>query len=248
MERLHTSAPALVLLICLHAFFGCCKAFPQFQGGSNDTTLVVGETLTLTCNFSEPVDGNKFVFWKKGKPVIGSCPGRLACFKVGEESTNDSRITFDSREGRWFQLNISNVTILDAGSYECELYYSDDNNNKHHHTIDTMGVLVLPLQVVSEGASESTTKTSSLTSEPFTTISQPAIKSSLEGSMLTTESSTKKLSLPTKSSPSKMSPLTTEERKPTPQFTQSIIVRTSNSNILSDQTDSKQGQFSLNIH
>ena len=250
--RLHASTPTLALLICLHAFCCCFSASLQFQSESTDMTLVVGETMTLTCNFSEPIVEDEYIIWKRGSD-IGACYGSrvILCYKVGDVSTHDSRIKFYSRERQWFKLIISNVTISDAGSYECEWYFKDDSNNTRLQTIETMEVLVLPLQVVFEGSPKSTTKTSPITSphhRPSNTTSHPAIKSSPERSVLTTRSSAKKLALPTKSSSSiKMSPLTTEERKPTPQSTQSITVRTSNSNILSDQTDSKQGQFSLNI-
>ena len=185
------SAPPFALLICLQAFLCCniiyCGAFPQFQSGSDDTTVVVGDPLALTCTFSEPFEENQFVFWKREKAVIGVCQGGSICYKVGYPWASDSRTNLYSQKRQWFMLMISNVTISDAGSYECGL----SGNDNYYQTANLMGVSVVPLQVVSGRQLESTPKTSQLTITYFPTPSQSTATSPPKGSKLATKLSPK---------------------------------------------------------
>ena len=47
------------------AFFCCFRASLQFKIESTEMTVIVGETLALMCNFSEPVE-EEYVIWKGG--------------------------------------------------------------------------------------------------------------------------------------------------------------------------------------
>ena len=74
MKRMQASAPTLLLLILL-AFFCCFRASLQFEIESTEMTVVVGETLALTCNLSEPIEKDELVSWKKRESLYWILPG-----------------------------------------------------------------------------------------------------------------------------------------------------------------------------
>ena len=153
MEGVYFPVSAAVIFgICLHLVInGPCMAYPELQTGSNDTIIIAGERLTLQCIFSElPVgkDSVLWTWWRRSRTMsyVGRCdmnghPGR-ECDKF-QEFRNDSRISLIHRERQMFQLMISNITIYDAGFYECG---REGGNISGFHSLHSIQVTVVPLQ------------------------------------------------------------------------------------------------------
>ena len=150
MEGVHFPVSAASIFgICLHLVInGPCMAYQELQTGTDDTMIIVaGERLALECIFSElPVEEGYIVFWRRAKFFVGACdvnkdPGQ-ECYKY-DVFHNDSRISLVQREGKTFHLLLTNITIYDAGFYECELA---TENSSFRHSLYSVQVAVVPLQ------------------------------------------------------------------------------------------------------
>ena len=111
----------LLLLLCAQHMLVCCQTRTYTVFGSNDATVLVGENLTLTCNFSEAVDAN--MIWAlvtQQRDYIGRCKRNDTCIKF-LAFKSDSRFTMVQNGGQIFQLIISDLNITDSGRYECGL-------------------------------------------------------------------------------------------------------------------------------
>ena len=138
---------AVIFCICL-VINDHCMAYPALQTGCDDTIIkIAGERLTLESISSElPVGEGYSVLWRRAKFYVGRChingdPGR-ECYKF-KEFRNDSRISLVQREGKTFQLLISNITIYDAGFYECGREHVVGNNS-NFHSLYSVQVAVVP--------------------------------------------------------------------------------------------------------
>ena len=102
-----------LFLICLGPSCGCCQTLPYtvLVSGSNDTTVTVGENLTLTCNVSDPVSHD--MIWTVNTTVqIGHCRNGGVC-----HSFDNSKFCLEHQDQQVFTLGIINVTVSDAGLY-----------------------------------------------------------------------------------------------------------------------------------
>ena len=263
MERLHVTLRGIALsLMCLHVLTCGCNAYSQLELVTANTTAAVGETMTLECRFSERIgiDGGYSVHFKKATVVIGACsnndrdPGD-ECFQY--ESSRDSRFTLAMRHQQEFNLTISDISISDAGSYQCNLFFQN-NSESSTHSSNVLQVLVVPLKTT--GLPESFGHTPTPTTTPSSKGTTLRTTFSTTGSTLTSKSSL----IPTTKTSTKISPgttrgsskqsilatnssriyLTTKDHKTeqTPQVTHSNFLRTSTSHFPPDKTDTTQGK------
>ena len=123
-----------VLSVCFPIFSGLCHAQPILMFGSHNATVEVEETLTLTCNFSEPIGDDYYVHWKHGHVPLFRC-GNISC----NSFTKDSSITLD-KEGLSYQLRITNITCADGGFYECG--YEEVTELLKYYRLHAVGVQV----------------------------------------------------------------------------------------------------------
>ena len=122
--KVATSRPLLLLLLfCVQQMFVCCQTRTYSVLGSNDKTVLVGGNLTLTCNFSEPVNASMtwaLLMHQRDNVYIGRCRKDGTCVKY-LPFVNDSRFAMVQDGGQIFQLSISDLSITDSGEYECGL-------------------------------------------------------------------------------------------------------------------------------
>ena len=135
--------------VCLHALNMCCctcNAYPHYELVTANTTVAVGETLTLEYRFSERLNDGYRVFWKKAGYYIGSCDmdhdqgNECSTF----EFSGNSRFNLTSKDQQVFQLMISNIEVSDAGLYECQLYFKRGGESSFQAT-RILEVVVVPL-------------------------------------------------------------------------------------------------------
>lgn len=86
----------------------------SLSSGPVNTTAIIGQNLTLNCTFPVPVDGNLNILWKKSNIDIGRCQMSYECDNFG-----DSRTSFKESNRTHFELQVTNVSRDDSGSYEC---------------------------------------------------------------------------------------------------------------------------------
>ena len=119
MGETHFASNAVFLflfLVCLGPAFGCCQTELYTVSGSNNTTVIVGQNLMLTCNFSHPIS-HDMIWTVNTTGQIGLCSRNSdACY-----SFDASKFSLDYQDQQVLTLRITNVSVPDAGLYQCGL-------------------------------------------------------------------------------------------------------------------------------
>ena len=134
MERLHALALALhLMLICIHlqshqCYCQTCQDMQSIQAsGLSNQTAAVGDTLALSCNFSQPLGtiGAYAVRWKHANShrYVGRCAVGDRCY-----NENATKYTLTQRDWQYFELGILDVQNSNSGLYECDLEFYREQN------------------------------------------------------------------------------------------------------------------------
>ena len=108
-----------------------------------EVITALGETLTLTCNFSESIQEEYSISWRNETHLLGSCAKKSKpnCYKYPR--IDDSRINLGHWKLQSFQLQINNSLVRDSGKYQCLL--QDVKNDSTIILFHILQATVVPL-------------------------------------------------------------------------------------------------------